>query len=86
MKCEGTHFGVKFSYAPLWQALRAIHACSRSSRGGENTGSNSHFEAILGFFGKGACFHAEWPLFKTPFALWCLPLAPYTQAIKKQQK
>ena len=60
------------------------HTCLlKIEPGGENTGSNSHFEAILGFFGKGACFHAQWPLFKTPFALWCLPLAPYTQAIKK---
>jgi hypothetical protein len=25
----------------------------------------------------------HWPLFKTPFALWCLPLAPYTQAREK---
>ena len=47
MRCEGTHFGVKFSYAPLWQALRAIHACSRSSRGGERNGVRT---PILGRF------------------------------------
>ena len=40
-----------------------MHACSRSSCGGENGLRTPIFGAILGFFwprkyGKGACFHA----------------------------
>jgi hypothetical protein len=52
-------------------------------------GSNPHFGANLGFFGprnRRMFPRAQhWPLFKTPFALWCLPLAPYTQAKKEHQ-
>ena len=51
-----------------------------------NMGSNPHFGAILNFFGprKNAhvSTHSTWPLSKTPFVLWCLPLAPYRQARK----
>ena len=86
MRCEGTLLVCNFlqhRYAAAG-ATRPMHACSRSSRGGEKMGSNPHFGANLGFFGprnRRMFPRAQhWP-FKTPFALWCLPLAPYTQAL-----
>ena len=49
--------------------------------------SNPHFGAILGFLalGKGhASTHStQWPLFKTPFALWCIFLSRHTHRREK---
>jgi len=67
-----------------------MHACSRSSRGGENGFEPPFLGRFWVFFALGNTEKAHvstrsthWPLCKTPFALWCLPLAPYIQAREK---
>ena len=63
VRCEGTHFGVKFSKAPLRGGRRYAPCTPAQDRAacGEKMGSNPHFGAILGFFSAhvfGACFRA----------------------------
>ena len=89
LRCEGTHFGAKFSKAPLRGGRRYTPCTSAQDRAacGEKMGSNPHFGAILNLYlalGKRRMFPRtqHWPLSKTPFVLWCLPLAPYRQARK----
>ena len=61
MRCESTHFGVKFYQAPLCGGRRYTPCTPAQDRAAvaKNMGSNPHFGAIWGVFGgKGACFHA----------------------------
>jgi len=94
MRCEGTHFGVIFflSAATRRQALRAMHACSRSSRGGERNGFEPPFWGDFGL-----CWPSEKSMLGSTHstlavvqdsicAVVCLPLAPYTQARKTSDR
>ena len=75
MRCESTHFGVKFSKAPLRGGRRYAPCTPAQDRAAvwRKNGFEPHFGAILDFFdlGKRRMFPRtqHWPLSKTPFVL-----------------
>ena len=88
LRCQVRIFEIFLSAATRRQALRAMHACSRSSRSGEKMGSNRVRTPILGTFwaiwgflalGKGhastQCHSTLAVVQDSICAVVCLPLA-----------
>jgi hypothetical protein len=90
MRCEGAHLGVKFSKAPLRGGRRYASCTPAQDRAAvwRKNGFEPPFWGDFGFFGprKNAhvSTHSTWPLSKTPFVLWCLPLDIQTGEKKHQ--
>ena len=93
MRCEGTRYGVKFSKAPLRGGRRYAPCTPAQDRAacGEKMGSNP----ILGRFwifwpsekGAHVSTHSTLAVVQDSIcAVWCLPLAPYTQARKTSDR